>query len=157
MVDVPSSRTWKGIIGHKTHSPWRISKKGTRFEYKIGRDAFSAREAEPGVGTKLRIDSSKRFASARAPEPPARPALRKNARLKYSRPGRIEGSYTRSGHEYATPTDDPFSLGPLVFTIIHINCPERTRSCPKSHALREPTWLHFAAGQTFRIVPRAST
>lgn len=38
--------------------------------------------------------------------------------------------------------------GPRAFTIIHVNCPQHARSCPKSHA----PWLHFAAGQTFRTV-----
>lgn len=44
--------------------------------------------------------------------------------------------------------DDPFRSGPRAFTIIHVNCPQHARSCPKSHA----PWLHFAAGQTFRTV-----
>jgi len=38
--------------------------------------------------------------------------------------------------------------GLRAFTIIHVNCPQHARSCPKSHA----PWLHFAAGQTFRTV-----
>lgn len=44
--------------------------------------------------------------------------------------------------------DDPFRSGPRAFTIIHVNCPQHARSCPKSHA----PWLDFAAGQTFRTV-----
>lgn len=47
--------------------------------------------------------------------------------------------------------DNPFRSGLRAFTIIHVNCPQHARSCPKSHAL----WLHFAAGQTFRTVSKS--
>jgi len=63
-------------------------------------------------------------------------------------PARIPAAFVYAS---CNAPDNPFRPGSRAFTIIHVNCPQHARSCPKSHA----PWLHFAAGQTFRTVSKS--